>query len=153
MRDKYMFSDAQALGALTSTGVVSTNVLDMELDASGGNTILTNDQLVGTLNVQISANSGVSAGGVEGMDVYLRSCDNANMTSSPVELGRIFITQAELLAGVKKTIKVAVALTQCFVGLFFDPVSTTLDTGNTVDAWFSVEPDGTENDSIQKVPS
>jgi hypothetical protein len=150
MKD-YCFSDAQALGALTSTGVVSTNVFDMELDASGGNTILTNDQLVGILNLIFPANAN-QVGGTEGMNILLRSCDNANMTSSCVELATLFISATELTTGCVKTVGVCVPLTQCFVGIFYDPVSTTLTTGNTVDAWFDIAPI-TVNDSSQKVPS
>ena len=149
MKD-FAFSDAQALGALTNAGVVSTNVFDMELDASGGNIILTDDQLVGTLNLIFPPNAN-QVGGTEGMVISLRSCDNADMTTSPVILADLFISAAELLAGCVKTVTVCVPLTQKFVGIFYDPVNTTLTTGNTVDAWFDIAPI-TVNDSIQKVP-
>jgi len=151
MRD-YSFSDAQPLGALTNTGVVSTHVFDMELTASGGSTILTNDQLVGVVNIIIPANADAGSGGAAGMNIYLRSCDNANMTSSCIDLGSCFVSMAELVSGCVKNIQVCVPLTQCFVGLFYDPVSDTLTTGSTVDAYFHIAPI-TLNDAIQKVPS
>jgi len=145
-----MFSNAQALGALTSTGVVSTNVLDMELAASGGATILTDDQLVGVVNIVMP---GIAAqAGAEGMNIYLRSCDNANMTSSSIDLGMCFVSAAEMVTGCVKNIQVCVPLTQKFVGLFYDPVSTTLTTGQTVDAHMTFAPI-TLNDAIQKVPA
>jgi len=147
----FMFSNAQALGALTSTGVVSTNVLDMELTKSGGDTILTDDQLVGVCNIVLPPNAD-QVGGASGMNIYLRSCDNANMTSSCIDLGSCFVSAAELLAGCVKNIAVCVPLTQKFVGLFYDPASETITTGNTVDAHMTFAPI-TLNDAIQKVPS
>lgn len=149
MKDKLLeLSDAQALGALTSTGVVSAYVPDMELDASGGSTIIENDQLVCWLNLIFAANS-AQVGGTEGMNIYLRSCDNANMTSSSIDLAMVWVSATELTAGCKRSIKVCHSLTQKFVGLFYDPVSTTLTTGNTVDAWLSDRPIS-ENEDIQK---
>ncbi len=151
MRDKYMFSDAQALGALTSTGVVSTNVFDMELEEAAGNVIIEDDQLVDVLNLTIPANAGQVAGD-SGMNIYLRSGDNNDMVTSAIDLGVVFVSQAELLAGCIKNIKVLKQLTQKFVGVFYDPVSETLTTGNTVDAYWDTEP-LTANDSVQKVPA
>jgi hypothetical protein len=146
----FMFSNAQALGALTSTGVVSTNVLDMELAASGGATILENDQLVGVLNIVMP---GIAAqAGTEGMNIYLRSCDATDMTTSAIDLGMCHVSAAEMVTGCVKNISVCVPLTQKYVGVFYDPVSTTLTTGQTVDAYFSTAP-LTLNDSVQKVPS
>lgn len=150
MKD-FAFSDAQALGALTKDGVVSTNVFDMELDASGGNTIITDDQLVGTLNLIFPANAN-QVGGTEGMNIYLRSCDNADMTTSSIDLAVLWVSATELTTGCVKNVTVCTPLTQKFVGLFYDPVTTALTNGNTVDAWFDIAP-STVNDSIQKVPS
>lgn len=145
-----VFSDAQALGALTSTGVVSTNVFDMELDGSGGNTIIEDDQLVGILNITIAPLAAQTA--AEGMTIYLRSGDNSDMTTSAINLGSVFVSLTELVAGCVKNIEVIKSLTQKFVGLFYDPESSTLITGQLVDAHFSIAP-LTENDKIQKVPS
>ena len=152
MHDKFVFSDGQALGALTSTGVVSENVFDMELDGAAGNVIIEDDQLVGVLNLKFPPNA-AQVGGDSGMNIFLRSADNSDMVSStPVKLGSAFISQAELLAGAIKSIKVTVALTQKFVGIFYDPVSETLTTGNTVDAVWQTEV-LTLNDELQKVPA
>lgn len=146
----FQFSDAQDLEALTSAGVVSDNVFNMELDGDGGNTIIENDQLVGCLNITIAPLATQNA--TEGMNIYLRSCDAADMTTGDIDLGMVFVSMAEMVAGCVKNIEVIVSLTQSFVGLFYDPVSTVLITGQTVDAHFSIAP-LTENDKLQKVPT
>jgi hypothetical protein len=146
----FQFSNAQALGALTSAGVVSTNVFDMELAASGGATILTDDQLVGVVNI-VMPGIAVQAG-TEGLNIFLNSCDNADMQTSAIQLGMCHVSAAEMVTGCVKNIAVCVPLTQKFVGLFYDPVSTTLTTGQTVDAHMSFAPI-TLNDATQKVPS
>ena len=148
----FQFSDAQALGALDSTGVVSSNVFDMELTKSGGDTIIENDQIVGVVNITIPPNADQVAGD-EGVDINLLSNDNADMTTgTEVTLGTCHVSQAELLAGCVKNIEVIASLTQKFIGLWFLATSTTITTGNTVDAHFSIAP-LTENDAIQKIPS
>ena len=151
MRDKYVFSDAQSLGALTSTGVVSSNVFDMELDASGGNTIIENDQIVGVVNIIIPANANQIV--ATGMYIDLLSNDNADMTTgTEVIIRSVFVSMAELAAGCIKSIEITKQLAQSFVGLWYRAASTTITTGNTVDAYWSTAP-LTENDAIQKVAS
>ena len=148
----FQFSDAQALTTLNSTGVVSDNVFDMELSKSGGDTILTNDQVVGVLNITIPALAGQVAGD-EGMTIQLLSNGSADMTTGDeVELGSAHASQAELQAGCVKNIEVTKTLTQKFLGVWYKAHTTTLTTGQTVDAHWSIAP-LTENDSIQKVPS
>ena len=144
------FSDAQDLGALNSTGKVSDYVFDMELEKSGGNTILTNDQVVGVLNITIAPLAGQTA--AEGMNIRLRSCDNADMTSSSIDLGIVFVSMAEMVAGCVKNIQVTKNLTQKFLGVWYHPHTSTLVTGQVIDAHWSIAP-LTENDTIQKVPS
>lgn len=147
-----VFSDAQALTTLDSTGEVSDNVFDMELTKSGGDTIIEDDQLVGVLNITIPAFAGQIAGD-EGMDIILYSNDNADMTTGvEVLLGQVHASQAELQAGCVKNIEVIKSLTQKFVGAWYKATSTTLTTGQLVDAHFSIAP-LTENDKLQKVPS
>ena len=145
------FSNAQALGAIDSTGEVSDNVFDMELSKSGGDTILTNDQLKAIVNLTFPPNANQIV--ATGLYVDLLSNDNADMTTGDeVILGTVFVSMAELVAGCVKNIEVLATLTQKFVGLWYKAASTTITTGNTVDAHFSIAP-LTENDAIQKVPS
>jgi hypothetical protein len=148
----FELSNAQVLGALDSTGIVSTNVFDMELDGSGGETIIEDDQLVGILNITIPPNAAQVAGD-EGMDIILYSNDNADMTTGvEVLLGQTHVSQAELIAGCVKNIEVIKSLTQKFVGAWYKATSTTLTTGQLADAHFSIAP-LTENGKLQKVPS
>jgi len=144
-------SNAQVLGALTSTGIVSTNVFDMELDKAAGETIIEDDQLVAILNLTFPPNADQVI--TTGLYVDLLSNDNADMTTgTEVILGTVFVSMAELVAGCVKNIEVLKTLTQKFVGAWYKAASTTITTGNTVDAHFSIAP-LTENDKIQKVPS
>ena len=148
----FEFSDAQELSTLDGTGIVSSNVFDMELTALAGDTILTNDQLVGVVNITLPPNAD-QVDGDEGIDINLLSNDAADMTTgTPVTLGTVHASEAELLAGCVKNIQVFASLTQKFVGLWYEATSTTITTGNTVDAHFSIAP-LTENDAIQKVPA
>lgn len=151
MRDKFLFSDAQALSTLNSTGVVSTNVFDMELDASGGNTIITDDQIEVTFNALIV--SSTNTGAASGLDVILRQGDNADMTTGAIEIARVHFTQAEISAGVQKAVKVLASLATKFVGAWIKATSESLDNATGIDVWLSPLPDGSPNDSIQKVPS
>ena len=148
----FEFSNAQALTTLNSTGIVSTNVFDMELSKSGGDTILTNDQIVGVLNITIPALAGQVAGD-EGMTIQLLSNDSADMTTGDeVELGSAHASQAELQAGCVKNIVVTKALTQKFLGVWYKAHTTTLTTGQTVDAHWSIAP-LTKNGTLQKLAS
>lgn len=147
-----VFSDAQTLGALDSTGEVSDNVFNMEEESDGGAVIIEDDQLVGVLNITIPPLAGQVAGD-EGMDIGILSNDNADMaTGVELSLGSAHATQAELVAGCVKNIEVIIPLTQRFVGVWYKATSTTLTTGQLVDAHFSIAP-LTENDKLQKVPS
>lgn len=148
----FQFSDAQAFTTLVdSTGIVSTNVFNMELTKLAGDTILTNDQLVGVVNITIPPLATQTA--AEGLDIDLLSNDDDDMTTgTEIKLGTVHVTLLELIAGCVKNIEVTASLTQSFVGLWYKATSTTLDTGQTVDAHFSIAP-LTENDKLQKVPS
>ena len=151
MRDKYVFSNGQALSTLDSTGVVSSNVFDMELDASGGNTILTDDQVEVFFNVQVL--SSTNTAGDEGMDVELRMGDNSDMTTGGVVIASMHLAQADIAAGTIRSIKVLKSLAYKFLGAWFKATNTSLDNATGVDCWLSDVPDGSPNDSIQKVPS
>lgn len=151
MRDKYVFSDGQALSTLNSTGVVSSNVFDMELDASGGNAIIENAQIEFYLNVAVLSSTNASA--TEGLDIQLRSGDNVDMTTGATILDSIHLTKAEIAAGTKKSIKVLRSLAQKFLGVWYKATSTSLDNATAVDCWVSAAPDGSPNASIQKMPS
>ena len=157
MRDKWVFSDSQALGALDSTGVVSTNVYDLEISGSGGATIGTDVQIEAYLNILITAVPSSQAG-VEGMWVDLRTDDDANLAfgvqpddgdSSETILGAIVIKEDEMAAGARFSFRVHRSDLGKYIGVWYRADTTTLTTGMTVDVWLSDHPI-TPNESIQK---
>jgi hypothetical protein len=151
MRDKFVFSDSQNLGSLDSTGVVSTNVFDMETEKSGGSTIITDDQVEAYLNFVILSTT--NTGGDNGLDIELRANDNSDMTTgTPEYLGTIKLLQSELVAGAKISIKVLKSLSQQYLGAWFKAVNASMNGATYVDCWMSPYP-LSENDAIQKVPS
>ncbi len=160
MRDKYIFSDGQDLTGLNSTGVVSTNVWNLEEDWSA-NALETDSQVVGWLNVILRA---ANAGGDEGLWIEMRSEDEANLNwdsqaageigtgTDQVCLGAILISQPQLIAGAAFAIGVSRASLGTFVGIWYRAASTALaGTATPIDAWWSVTPEGLP--VIQKKPS
>jgi hypothetical protein len=162
MRDKFIFSDSQALGTLDTTGVVSTNIFDLEVAASGGAAIITDDQIEGYLNILITA-APTTQTGAEGMFVDLRTDDTSTLafgaavyptdaTADEHILGMIHIKEDDMRAGKKWSIKVLHSKMGKYLGVWYRAASTGLATGVTVDAWLSDQP-VSENEDIQKVPS
>jgi hypothetical protein len=152
MREKWVYSNSQALGALDSTGIVSTNVHDLELDASGGNTIIQDDFIDAWVNILITAAPATQAG-VEGLNIRVLANDNADLTTgTEVVLASVDVIVGDIVAGTKVPIRVYKQLTAKFLGVWYRAVSTGLTTGVTVDAWDHTAPVG-ENEDIQKVPS
>jgi uncharacterized protein (DUF2126 family) len=123
----------------------------MELDASGGSTIITDDYVEGWLNVLITAAPSTQAA-TEGYDVELRESDNSDMTTGAAVLASVHIKNAGIAAGKKYSIKVSTPLTMKFLSAWHKATSTGFTTGVTVDTWMSSGPVG-ENEDIQKVPS
>ena len=145
MRDKFIFSDAQDLTGVDSTGVVSTNIWDIEEDA------VTDHSLIGWLNVSFAAGN---AGATEGLWIELRSSDNTNMSTSPTYLGAILLTDAELTAATGTTISFGFskANLQKYVSVWYRADTTSLaGTATPVDAWFSEHSAGELG--LQKQPS
>lgn len=144
MRDKFIFSNAQDLTAVDSTGVVSTNVWDLEEDAS------VDQQVCGWLNVSFGASN---AGATEGMYIEFRSSAAAALTS-PVYLVSVFLTDAELTAAAGKTYAVGIykANLEKYAGVWYRAHTTGLAaTATPVDAWFSIAPEGELR--LQKKPA
>ena len=146
-----VFSDAQALSTLNSTGVVCSNPYDMELTKSEGATIITNDQVDAFMNVLICAAPATQAA-AEGMDVQLREGDNVDMTTGAAILASLHIKLADIAAGKRFSIRVVAPMTMCFLGAWIKATNTGLTTGVTVDIWMSDTP-VSENEDIQKIPA
>lgn len=152
MRDKWLFSNGQDLGSLDSTGVVSEHVFDMEqVSATDTSEIVTDDYVEAWFCFSILTCTQTS--GDEGIDVELRECDNADMTTgTPRYLGVIKLIEAELVAGNKFAIKVSKAMTQRYLGAWYKAINSSLNLATTIDCWIHTGP-LTENDAIQKIPS
>ena len=143
MRDKFVFSDGQSLSSPDSTGVISTNILDLEEG------VTVDQQVVGWLN--ICFRSATISGLTEGMYIDLRTSDATN-GGTPNYLGVIQLLAAEVAAGAKFSIGVCKSNLKKYLSVWYR-AHTTANTGAiVVDAYFSEQPEGPEL-RIQKKPS
>jgi len=149
MYDKFIFSNSQALATLDSTGVISSNYLDMEYDDS--NVLIKADQMVECwLNVLIVATT--NTGGDEGMMFQLIASD-ATAGTSPEYLGIIRLLQAEIVAGYKFSIGVSKKCTKRYLSVWNIAVNTSLNGATAVDSQISVAPWSSPNKRIQQKPA
>lgn len=145
MRDKFMFSNAQDLGSLASSGVKSTDWWDLEEDASV-------DQYVeGWIHILILTCTQTS--GDSGLDCLLVSSDSTNLSSTPTFLGGIRIIETELVAGNKFCFGFAKGALKTYLGMWYAAVSETLDNATTIDAFFTTGPLTSPGAEIQKRPT
>ncbi len=150
MRDTFLFSDGQDLTGLTSTGVVSGNIWDIEQDNASA-VIVTDGMLMGWLNLSFGASN---AGAAEGLWIELRSSDNTNITATPKYLVCILLTATELAAMEGKTVSIGFykAELKRYIGVFYRPDTNSMaGTATPVDAWFSEHPIGELG--VQKKPT
>lgn len=148
MRDNtLLLSDAQARVNPDSTGTVSSNVLDLE-QSSGAVVILTDDQLVGYMNVVLTAVA-FTSGGTEGMSLQVRNADNSNLATGAEIVGQLDVPLADIVAGKKFSVPFRRDVAERYAGGWLAAKSTTYTGTITVDAEFSDQPIG-ENELIQK---
>lgn len=149
MQDKFLFSDAQALSTLDSTGVKSTDIFDMEYDAAGN--LITADQYIHCwLNVILTSIASTSAD--EGM--YIKLVESAAVAlTSPRYIGSIQLLEAEMVTGNMYSIGVCKQLTLRYVGVWYMAHTSSLDGANAVDAWISEGPLTSPTYRNQKRPS
>ncbi len=133
MEDKFVFADGQALSTLNSTGVVSTNIWDIEEDAH------VDGQVFGWMNVLILSTT--NTGGDSGLLFEFRSSDNTNMSTTELYLGIIQIAQSEIVAGRHFSIGVKKSQLKKYVSGWFRAVSQSLDNATGIDCWFSLMPE------------
>lgn len=151
MRDKdLLVSDAQARTNPDLTGTVSETVLDLE-QSSKSVAILTDDQLVGFMNVILTAVS-FTSGGTEGISLQVRNADNSNLSTGAEIIGQLDVPLADILAGAKFNVPFNRAKAERYLGGWLAAKSTTYTGTITVDMWFDNEPIS-ENESLQKVPA
>lgn len=149
MIDKFQFSNAQDLGSLDSTGVVSEHIWDLEEDEA------TDGMLLGWVNFIILASS--NSGGNEGLWVELRCDDTSNLAMAGAGadekvLGAILLDVDEIEAGAAFSFGVCRYNLGKYAGLWYRAASTSFNGATTVDAWFSEQPVSAIH-GIQKKPS
>jgi len=132
MLEKFQFSDAQPLGTLDNTGVVSDNYWDFEENA------VADGQLLGWIEGIILSSS--NAAGDEGLWIECRSADATNLSTTPLWLGAIKLTQDEIATGTRFCFGVCKANLETYIGLWYRADTTSLDGATSVDAWFSTAP-------------
>jgi len=151
MRDSLLLlSDAQARTNPDSTGTVSTNVLDLEQDASS-NVLITDDQVQGFMNVVLTAVS-FSSGGTEGITLQVRNGDNSDCATSAEVIGSLDVPLANVVAGAKFSVPFRRDVCERYLGGWLMAKSTTYTGTITVDAEIQSGPIS-ENESLQKVTS
>lgn len=156
MRDKFLFSDAQDLSALDSTGEISDSIWDLEEDG------VTDDQVMGWINILVTAADATLAGD-EGVWIEVRTEDETNLNwdsatagqigsdSDQHCLGAILLRADELVAGAAFSFGICKAKLGKYLGLWYRAASTSVNDTLNVDAWFSEQPISVTG--IQKRPS
>ena len=119
MYDKFVFSDAQALATLDSTGVISSNYWDLEYDDSS-TLIRADQQVTGWLNVILT--SIANTGGDEGMYIWIIESDSTD-GSTPSYLGGIRLLQAEIATGNQFSIGVNKKCSKRYMSVWYMAVS------------------------------
>lgn len=152
MRD-YVLSDNQDFANTTSTGEVTDNVMNLELDASAGNTILTDDQGLGWMIVTLgTVPAQATIVGTEGLVIEVRTDAAAALTTLPEICGCISVIPSKIVAGAKFSVPFKMDVMQAFIGGWLRAKSTSFVGTIYADISFSDQPLG-ENAKIQKMPS
>ena len=149
MRDSRVnVANSQTFTNPTSTGAVSTNVLDLEVDSVGG-AILTDDQLEGFMNVTIISAT-LSSGGTEGIVLEARNADNSNLATGAENIGVQDVPLAKVVTGAKFSVPFKRDIAERYLGGWLRAKSTTYTGAIVVDIDFADQPIS-ENESVQKV--
>lgn len=149
MRDKFVFSNAQALATLDSTGVISSNYMDLEYD-DAGNLIKADQMLECWLNVILTSIASTAAN--EGMYIKLIESDATN-GGTPSYLGVIQLLEAEMVTGNMFCIGVSKQLTKRYLSVWYMAHTNSLDGANACDAWISEQPITSPTYRCQKRPA
>jgi len=144
MIDKFQFSDNQTLTNIDSTGEISSNIWDLEEDAS------VDQQVEGWLNIHIV--SAVVSGLTEGLDIQLRTSDSTD-GSTPRYLGCILLAAAEVVTGKSYSFGVSKAKLHKYLMAWFKAVSTANTGAIVVEVWFSEHPITSPDVDMQKKPT
>lgn len=143
-----VFADEQDIS--DAAAKVSSNVFDLEKAESGGSAIVTDNQVVGWLNIKFY--DAVSfTGGDSGIEVRLRTGDNSDMSTGAWDIAATgIILPARVLANSVFSVGVCASNLGTFLGVWWGIVSEQFAGDLKVSAWLSPYPIGASNHGIQK---
>ena len=150
MRDNLLFSDAQSRTNPTSGGTISDFYFDLEKNSAAA-TLITDDQLVCSINVVLTAVT-FTSGGESGIILEVRTDDNVNHSTAQVVIGAIEIPLTDIVAGAKFSIPVIKNVMKRYVAGWLRAKSETYTGIIVVEQYVDFAPIG-PNESIQKVPA
>lgn len=150
MRDGILFSDNQTLTNLTSTGVKSTDIDDLEQN-SAAVALITDDQQAFNCNFVLTSVS-FTSGGTEGIILEVRTSDNSDMTTGAEVIGAKDVLLADIVAGKKFSVPVEKNVMQRYLSAWFRAKSTTYTGTIKADAYKDFAPIS-PNETLQKVPA
>lgn len=128
---------------ITGADEISSNIQDLEQYG------VTDEQVIGWMNMVVHSDADYT-GLDSGLRVTLRTCDNTNMTTTPIDVvDSGVILPARLVAGAKFSWGFCAANMEKYAGVFYDVVSETASGTLNVTTWWDYAPI-TENASIQK---
>ena len=131
--EKFVFSNGQALGTLNSTGVISTNIWDLEEGVS------VDQMVIGWVNGIILSSTN-SAGGTEGLIIEVRSSDAEALATTPMYLGARTLMSSEIVTGFRFSIGIYATALKKYLGVWYRAFNTSLDGATSVDARFELQP-------------
>jgi len=129
-------SSLQSWASVNSTGSVSTNYIDLEQYG-------VTDEFMGPMWMNVVAGDDISVSALtEGLRITLRTSDNTNLSSSPVEIvSSGIILPARLVAGFRQSYGFCMAGCHRYLGAWVNAVNTS-EGGGTMkfDIWLSDRP-------------
>lgn len=150
MRDYgFEFSAPQALSTLDSTGVVSTNVWDLENSSSGVAMRQTDMMVHGWVNFIILSSTNATG---TNFRITLVSSSTAALTGTLKYLGGHELLIPQIITGFRGSFGVHQHSVEQYLGVWYKS-ATTLTGATSIECWFSEHPEQSPDDSSQKRPN
>ena len=147
MRDYgFEFSNNQALSTLDSTGVVSSNVWDLENSSSGIAMRQTDMMVHGWINLIILASTNATG---KNFRITLVSSSTAALTGTLKYLGGTELMIPQIITGNRYSFGVFQHTVEQYLGIWYKS-ATSLTGATNVDCWFSDSPLSSPDDTSQK---
>ena len=152
MRENMLLSDNQDFANTTSTGEVTDNVFDVEVDDAAV-ALIADDQGIGYMNITINAAPAqATIAATEGLVFEVRTDSAAALTTLPEICGAISVLPSKLVAGAKFSVPFRMDVLQKYLGGWVRDYSTDVVGTIYADIHFSDTPIS-PNETIQKVAS